>query len=287
MDFLNIRVRLLNKLKLLPFLNIETTIKVNNKVIKIPIDSSIGLTNLRLSETWMTLLLIKMKPLFNKNFIDIGVNLGQTLVKVYSVFDNINYVGFEPNPICFHYSKKLISVNSFKNCDVVPVGIGSKNEILPLMFFSSDNSDQSATIIENFRPESAILKKEFVPIYNGDSVIQFLPSEKGAFLKIDVEGAELEVVEGMLEWINEFRPIIIIEVLPVYTIENIFRLERQKKLSKILKNSNFVIARIIKDSNQITIEILKDFDINTKIENSDYLFFPKEKKDEINLIFNN
>jgi FkbM family methyltransferase len=70
------------------------------------------------------------------------------------------------------------------------------------------------------------LLKEFVPVFHGKALTQFLPSKVGSILKVDVEGAELEVIEGLKSWINETRPIIIIEVLPVYTVENKFRLQR-------------------------------------------------------------
>jgi FkbM family methyltransferase len=184
------------------------------------------LTNIRLSESWMTEVLKKIQPVFNNHFVDVGVNIGQTLVKAYSVFDNVHYIGFEPNPVCYNYSKQLIELNEFSNCAIVPIGIGAKDEVVQLLFFSNDTADSSASIIKDFRDEKTVVKKEFVPVFHGKALTQFLPSKVGSILKVDVEGAELEVIEGLKSWINETRPIIIIEVLPVYTVENKFRLQR-------------------------------------------------------------
>ena len=44
-----------------------------------------------------------------KGFIDVGVNVGQTLLKLKSISSEINYLGFEPNPNCVNYLKNLIT----------------------------------------------------------------------------------------------------------------------------------------------------------------------------------
>ena len=48
-------------------------------------------------------------PIENKKFIDVGVNIGQTLLKLKSVSSEIDYIGFEPNPICVNLSLIHIS----------------------------------------------------------------------------------------------------------------------------------------------------------------------------------
>jgi len=75
----------------------------------------------------------------------------------------------------------------------------------------------------------------------------FLPKIKHSFLKIDVEGAELEVIEGLKNWINDHRPIMIAEVLPTYTADNTFRIERQNRIAVLVSEMNFVILRKIEN----------------------------------------
>ncbi len=287
MQLPQILVRLINKFKLLPLFNLKTTIVVNNRNVIIPIIAKQGLNNIRLSEPWMTDVLKKLRPVFNNHFVDVGVNIGQTLVKAYGVFDNVNYIGFEPNPVCYNYSKKLIELNNFSNCSIVPVGISGKDEVVQLLFFHNDTADSSATIVKDFRDESTVIKKEFVPVFHGTALTQFLPTTIGSILKIDVEGAELEVIEGLRTWINNTRPIILIEVLPVYTIENKFRLQRQELICTYLKQMNFIITRIMKNDNKVSLFELDTFDINQEIENSDYIFIPAERTEEIMSLFNN
>ena len=47
-------------------------------------------------------------------FIDVGVNLGQTLLKVAAIDPGRAYVGFEPNPACVDYVWKLIETNNLE-----------------------------------------------------------------------------------------------------------------------------------------------------------------------------
>lgn len=286
MIFPKIVIRLLNKIRLLPLLNLKTTIAVNNRKVIIPIIAKEGLNNIRLSESWMTEVLKRLQPVFNGHFVDVGVNIGQTLIKAFTIFNDVKYIGFEPNPSCLNYSKNLIEINGFSNCSLIPIGIGEKTEIAKLLFFSDDKLDPSATIIQGFRDEGTVVKKEFIPVFKGSTLSNILPTDLGSILKIDVEGAELEVIEGFNSWINATRPIILTELLPVYSVENTFRLERQKLLNSHLKNVNYVITRIVKNNNQVTLLKLNEFDINDKIENSDYIFIPVEKVEEIISLFN-
>ena len=267
-----IAIRVLNKISLLPLFNIKTTISVNNRKVIIPIIAQEGLNNIRLSETWMTEVLKKLQPVFNGHFIDVGVNIGQTLIKAFTVFNDIKYIGFEPNPSCLNYCKNLIEINGFSNCSLIPIGIGEKTEVTKLLFFSDDKLDPSATIIQGFRDEGTVVKKEFIPVFKGSSLSNILPTNFGSILKIDVEGAELEVIEGFHSWINTTRPIILTEVLPVYSVENTFRLDRQQLLNSHLKNMNYVITRIVKNESITLISIVSDVLLISSTDSSNFGF---------------
>jgi hypothetical protein len=61
-----------------------------------------------MSELWMIDLLKIVLPIGNKSFVDVGINVAQTLLKLKSVSPEINYIGFEPNPVYTNYGAKLI-----------------------------------------------------------------------------------------------------------------------------------------------------------------------------------
>ena len=86
-----------------------------------------------------------------------------------------------------------------------------------------------------------------------DEVAQTLEICPVAVLKVDVEGAELEALNGAHGVLAEWRPFILCEVLPVYDEagpQGRFRKLRQMRLESI--------------------------ETHGKLEWSDYLFYPKE-----------
>ncbi len=107
--------RLLNKFGLLKILNLSFKITVNNNSFKIPVIAGIGFNNLFMSEVWMVQVLEKITKLKHGTFIDVGVNIGQTLIKLRSVDKEREYLGFEPNPLCVFYTEELIKKIIFKN----------------------------------------------------------------------------------------------------------------------------------------------------------------------------
>src|SRR5580698_2194129 len=113
----------LHKLRCLPFLNLNSTIELEKERILIPILGGQGYSNFNLSEPWMTETLKCLRPIFNGHFVDVGVNIGQTLIKAYAVFEDIHYIGFEPNPSCVHYVQELIKINELKNFHIFPMGV--------------------------------------------------------------------------------------------------------------------------------------------------------------------
>ena len=83
----------------------------------------------------------------------------------------------------------------------------------------------------------------------------------------------MEVLHGLNEWINTYRPLIILEILPVYSAENQNRLQRQHKIEEMLTIWDYKIARI-KKKNQVGLENLETIGIHSNIEDCDYLLYP-------------
>ena len=214
-----------------------------------------------------------LKPLFNGHFIDIGVNIGQTLIKVHAVYGKVKYVGFEPNPSCVHYVNELMKINQLEGYEIFPLGVGAKTEVLKLNFFSADKSDSSASVIEHYRPDHVEDHFIYVPVFDIRLVQHFLPLEQHSIVKIDVEGAELDVLLGLSEWIEEFAPIIILEILPIYTTGNTSRLNRQLRIEGLFRSVGYKMARIRKGG-KVRLELIDEIGIHSSLENCDYLVFP-------------
>lgn len=231
----------------------------------------------------MCQLLTDLIPLKNGAFIDVGVNVGQTLIKLRTVTTTMKYVGFEPNPRCVYYSNILIDVNRFEHCELIPVGLYDQDTVLALSLFSENSADASASVIPNFRANSKVYKKIYVPVFRFESMSEALDIGNLAIVKIDVEGAELEVLESLKSSISLCRPILLMEILPCYSEENDFRVSRQKRIEEIIDQIDYHIIRVKKrDGNTIeTLEELKTIGIHGDEELCDYIISPSELTSKI------
>lgn len=261
----------------MPFLNYEVNLKLNSKVFSIPILDGLGYGNIEMSEKWM-MDVIKIGHLIKSGaFVDIGVNVGQSLLKLKAVNEKIDYIGFEPNPICVNYVEKLIRINHFNNTILYPVGVSNKTEILELNFYSASATDSSASLDENFRPSAKIVSKKAVQVVNYDIIKSKIPERVG-IVKIDVEGFELFVLQGIEELIVEKRPVILLEVLPVYNDSNEDRMNKQEQIEALVTRLNYKIARIIKGKDDTLKELnfIDSIGIHADLSMCDYFIFPEE-----------
>ena len=111
-------IRLLDKTGIIKLVNFRVAVDISQKKYYIPFrGSKMGTENLLLVEAWFFSIYNKLRPLINDDchFVDIGMNIGQTLLKVRSMDQHIPFIGFEPNPICVSYLYKLIQLNQIEN----------------------------------------------------------------------------------------------------------------------------------------------------------------------------
>ena len=217
------------------------------KGIIIPVLGGVGVQNIITTEKWMPSLLERI----NKNnpigtLIDVGVNIGQTYIK----FKNINktgmYVGFEPNPVCFVYSKRLLEVNGDFRSVLIPTGLSDKTGLTS--FFASSQASSDGTMIENLRHNNSNILKQIIPVVIFDDVSNDIELPGNIIIKIDVEGAEKDVVRGMSKFITERQPIIICEVLHADAADKMtFNRENNLALLAVLSKLDYSIYRIQKD----------------------------------------
>ena len=63
-------------------------------------------------------------------------------------------------------------------------------------------------------------------------------------MKVDVEGAELEVFKGFYDTLMRDKPTLLFEILPSYSLENTFRVERQRELVELLHSVGYRVRRL-------------------------------------------
>ncbi len=270
---------MLAKIGILQYFNFFTVIKINNKKIKIPIASANGYQHLIISEQWAIILYKKLLAQLNGTFIDVGVNNGQTLIKIKTLDSLRTYLGFEPNPYCYNYTRKLIQKNYFQHCLLFPVGLSNQNNLVPL--FHDTEFASGASVLPDFRENKNRYKiVQHVALMHGDEIIKGQHLNDISILKIDVEGAEIEVLQGLQETIKKYRPIILLEILPVYSLEKFtgkYRYNRQQLLLEFLFSLQYQMY-LIKENN-VSLKEQTKIEVHGDMKQTNYLFVPREKKD--------
>jgi FkbM family methyltransferase len=231
-----------------------------------------------LTEPWLLPILDVLLAERPGTFIDVGVNLGQSLVKLKSLDPQRQYVGFEPNPFCVVYVQRLIEQNQYRNTTLLPVALFTEDCVLPLDLYSAYPADPSASVIEAFRPDQKVYSRLFVPALRFESVTRQVNVGKVAIVKVDVEGAELEALASLSGAIAQDRPILLMEVLPVYSDKNVRRKARQDEIERILSDADYAIYRIRKGAGDslVGVERLERFDVHSDLTKCDYLIAPDE-----------
>jgi len=272
--------KVIRKAGLINYLVLNNKVKIGAQEIRVP--EFLGL-RCNLTETWMIALLENLLRIKEGAFIDIGVNLGQTLIKVKGLEPCRPYIGFEPNPSCVFYAKEMIKRNSFKDCSIFPVGLFTENKVLSLECISNTEVDSSASIIQNFRGDRKIYHQIPVPVFRFQDLISNVQDiSQIGIIKVDVEGAELEVIESLKEAISQYRPILLLEVLPVYSNENDTRLSRQNELEYIFSELNYSIFRISKFEEKFSsLKRIDNIGIHSNLDECDYVVAPDELATDI------
>jgi FkbM family methyltransferase len=272
--------RALYKLGFYDLLNITATAVINNNKFKIPVINGTGYYHLLEHEDWFQKLLQQLLPNASGSFVDVGMNIGQTMLKVKSIVPQQNYIGFEPNPLCAYYCNKLIEANEFKDCTVYPFGLFDRTDVLTL-YMDKDHAS-GASVLQKLRKNMDRYRKKIkVPVFTGDEIFAKEYKQIG-LLKADVEGAELEVIKGLLNTIKRDMPVIILEILPVYDVvsENgKYRKEREDELLKILYDLGYIMFLI--NEKDATLSKLEEITVHGDMSKTNYLFIHSSRANAI------
>ncbi len=179
--------------------------------LRVPIVGTIGLGNLKYRNAKFQLTLKAALALRPEGYVvDIGANVGKFLLNLISLDRSKPYIGFEPLLPAAAYTRRLIVDNALTDHNIVPVALGEACGTATIRFGS--DADSSATLSERLRPVSMYTHQQSIAVSTADVQLAHLPSI--AVVKLDVEGTELSVLQGMTTMIQRHRPPMLIEVMP-------------------------------------------------------------------------
>jgi FkbM family methyltransferase len=143
------------------------------------------------------------------SFCDIGANVGFfTIIAARLVGSSGRVYAFEPVPENIEILKKNIFLNSFSNVHVIEAA-------------ASDHSGTGELLLSHYSGGSALATGDSPPDLAGSQTVDLVSLDElvrnGTLaipdvVKIDVEGAELEVLRGMKNTLVKHKPVLIYEI---------------------------------------------------------------------------
>lgn len=160
-------------------------------------------------------------PKEGETVIDVGANVGAyTLLAAKLVGENGRVVALEPEPINFNLLKRNIEINGFKNVILLQLAAWNKDGSA-VMEIRRNIADH--TLSPQFGSTEALFQME-VQTARIDSLTRKIGIRKVDWLKVDVEGAEYEVLMGCRNLLASSRAHVLIEVHLPEVLEPIINL---------------------------------------------------------------
>lgn len=135
-------------------------------------------------------------------YMDIGTNTGLHLISAAGVADEV--YGFEPWEEVRDKAFVNLAANDLDHVKLFDFGLSNKDASVP--FAPPDGNNLGVGYITDASDEDAV----HVKVHHGDKVVQKFHI-RPSLMKIDVEGHEKAVLEGLRETIDAYKPEIIFE----------------------------------------------------------------------------
>lgn len=141
-------------------------------------------------------------------FIDVGSHIGKYTIPVARVLDQRGtVVSLEPEPDNFSLLRRNLALNHLSNVHAFQMACSSEDGEAVLYV------DPVATTLHSLHIEDACREKKRIRVQTArlDTIIRTLALDRVDLIKIDTEGAELEVLEGSKTILGRHHPRIVFE----------------------------------------------------------------------------
>ena len=155
-----------------------------------------------------------MRRLLTKGdvFIDVGANFGTfSLLASRLVGESGRVIAIEPQPRLAAMIRESLTLSNATNVELVECACGAASGEAQLMVPRDDSG--RAGLFAAFSGRSGHATAT-VPMRTLDEIAGDLPGTGNVVLKIDVEGSEIDVLEGGAGFIRAHRPVLIVEHNP-------------------------------------------------------------------------
>jgi FkbM family methyltransferase len=148
--------------------------------------------------------------------LDVGANQGEATLLVAKRVGRGNVLAFEPVPALYAQLQRNIALNQFQNVVALPCALAAQPGLMP-MYTSMDvdiHASWNEGLASLYRSGYRDTPTGEVQVDTLDAVVARLNLQRVDVIKIDVEGAEPQVVRGGLETLKHYRPKLVMEINP-------------------------------------------------------------------------
>ena len=140
--------------------------------------------------------------------IDVGTNIGETLLNLAKLNPNGKNIGFEPVPFLFEKARKHVDLNGFSNVILENSALSDKTGSLVFNYGNENNSGGIFLTGETSNKDtSKIVTAETLDEYTERCDVKGI-----SLIKIDVEGFEMNVLKGATQTLKKNKPDLFVEV---------------------------------------------------------------------------
>ena len=198
--------------------------------------------------------------------IDVGVYRGVYSYEMSKYSEKVH--SFEPNPIIFKYINKNLK-KFIKNIHLYNFALSNQNKTINLKIPIRNSNSNKEIFEEYYEMGKATIHNEnnFENYENFEiqtkKIDELNFDNKISFIKIDVEGHELEVIEGAKNTIKRDKPILLVEIEKQYTKKEVA--ESINFINSLGYKSYFFDKKDLKSTNEL----------NNLDSFNNFIFFPK------------
>ncbi|HET9054425.1 MAG TPA: FkbM family methyltransferase, partial [Cyclobacteriaceae bacterium] len=157
-------------------------------------------------------------------FVDIGANLGEYSLFAARRLSSGKVLAFEPMPKMYALLEENRALNQFENITIFKYGLSAQEAILPI--HEIENAHEGLSTFFPGDQKSRTITN--VPLKVFDAEMDSLGIERIDFVKIDIEGSELNALKGAKKSIQKFKPVVMVEInqktygMAGYSVEDMF-----------------------------------------------------------------
>jgi FkbM family methyltransferase len=146
----------------------------------------------------------------DSHVLDVGANIGMTALALSRICPRGQIAAIEPVPRTFQYLRQNVSKSGARNVKIYNFALGGSEGSVLMQGHPSNFA--CSFIADNYTIPANDHFSQRVPTKRLDDIFSDLSLDRLDFMKIDVEGFELEVLAGAKEILKVYKPIVFLEM---------------------------------------------------------------------------